>query len=121
MGLYVWAAAADAAVEGGGYVSIWKTIPPLLLLMLWGRLMTWVDKDAPAAHLPRIGLNIGFLCGLVGAYFLFFALPNFWIALLALVLVMGAEAATYLVMRKQRVGLGDLRKQFDAWIKSFGK
>ena len=36
-----------AAVEVGGYVSALKALPVLLVLLLWGRLLTWVDKDAP--------------------------------------------------------------------------
>ena len=54
-----------AAVEGGGYISLIKIVPPLILLALWARLLTWVDKDAVAAHLPRIPLNVAFLCGMV--------------------------------------------------------
>src|SRR6185437_4645885 len=36
-----------------------------------------------------------------------------------LVFVFGAEVGTYLVIRKQKVGLQDLRGQFDAWLRSF--
>ena len=56
------------AVEGGGYISLIKIAPPLLVLMLWARLLTWIYKDAPAAHLPRIGLNFSFLSGMAEAY-----------------------------------------------------
>jgi type IV pilus assembly protein PilB len=38
-----------------------------------------------------------------------------------LTIVLGAEIATYAVIRKQTVGLHDLRGQFDEWIHSFGK
>ncbi len=54
-----------AAVEGGGYISIIKIVPPLILLVVWARLLTWADKDAVDAHLPRTPLNIAFLGGLV--------------------------------------------------------
>ena len=40
-------------VQAGGYVSALKAVPVILVLLLWARLLTWVDKDAPAAHLPR--------------------------------------------------------------------
>jgi hypothetical protein len=69
-----------AVSEGGGYISIIKVLPPLIVLALWARLLTWADKDAIDAHLPRIGLNVGFLCGLVVAFGLFFFLPTFLIA-----------------------------------------
>lgn len=108
-----------AAVEGGGYISLLKLIPPVLILLVWARLLTWVDKDAEAAHLPRVALNVSFLSGLVLGYALFFFLPNFFIALAGLLFVLIAEAATYLILRHQRVGLKDLKQQFDEWLKSF--
>jgi hypothetical protein len=37
------------AVQGGGYVSIVKAVPPILMLFVWCRLITWADKDAVAA------------------------------------------------------------------------
>ena len=63
-------------VPVGGYISVWKTIPVLLLLLVWARLMTWVDKDSEAAHLPRVPINIGLISGLILAYFLFFLVPK---------------------------------------------
>ena len=118
MGFYPMLAAEQVA--GGGYVSIWKIIPPLLVLLVWARLLTWADKDAPVAHLPRTGLNIGMMLGLVVAYALFFFLPYF-IGLPALLVICGIEVGTYLYLRQQKVGLADLRKQFDAWLASFSK
>jgi hypothetical protein len=44
-----------AVSEGGGYISIIKVLPPLIVLAIWARLLTWADKDAVDAHLPRIG------------------------------------------------------------------
>jgi type II secretory ATPase GspE/PulE/Tfp pilus assembly ATPase PilB-like protein len=108
-----------AEVQVGGYVSALKAIPVLLVLLLWTRLLTWVDKDSPAAHLPRESLNIGFLGGLVVGFGLFFFLPTFLIAFAALVFVMVAEIGAYLIIRNQKVGLGDLKKQFNDWLKSF--
>ena len=52
------------AVAVGGYVSIGKTVPVVLVLLLWARVLTWADKDAVAAHLPRTALNISNLCGM---------------------------------------------------------
>ena len=108
-----------AAIEGGGYVSLLKVIPVVLVLAVWGRMLTWADKDAEDAHLPRTALNISFLCGLVLAFALFFFLPTFIIALAALLLVFAAEAGTYLIMRQQKVGLKDLKQQFNDWLGSF--
>lgn len=112
---------AAAQVPAGGYVSIWKIIPPLLILLVWARLLTWADKDAPAAHLPRLGLNLGMMSGLVLAWILFLFLPNYWVALAALIVVFGAEIGTYLGIRKSKVGLHDLKGQFKDWLKGFKK
>ena len=110
-----------AAVEMGGYISILKTVPVVLILLLWTRLLTWVDKDAPAAHLPREPINMGLLAGLVLGYAGFFLLPGFILGMLVLLLVMGIEAGAYLALRNQKVGLGDLQTQFRAWVKSFSE
>ena len=119
MGINLVLAAIDVPA-GGGYLNIWKILPALLILLVWTRLMTWADKDAPVAHLPRTGLNTGFLLGLVVAYALFFYLP-YYLGLPILFVMAGVEAGAYLYLRQQKVGLGDLRKQFKDWLASFGK
>jgi len=111
---------AAAQMSGGGYVSIPKIIPAVLILLLWAKLLTWADKDAVAAHLPRIPINLGLLSGMIAAYFLFFLVPYYFVALPLLIVVFGAEAGIYLAIRHQKVGLQDLKGQFDAWIHSFG-
>ena len=40
---------AAGQVEVGGYINPWKILPPLVLLFVWGRLLTWIDKDTDAA------------------------------------------------------------------------
>lgn len=108
-----------AAVEVGGYVSALKALPVLLVLLLWARLLTWIDKDAPAAHLPRDGINLGFLGGLIVGFALFFFLPTFLIAFGALLFLLIVEAGVYLGLRHQKVGLTDLKAQFQEWLASF--
>ena len=111
-------AAADVTV--GGYVSLIKLIPAVVVLLLWAKLLTWADKDAVVAHMARVPLNLGMLGGLIVAYALFFLLPFYVVTLPVLILVLCAEVATYLTIRRQSVGLKDLRGQFDEWIHSFG-
>ena len=108
-----------AAVEVGGYVSALKALPVLLVLLLWARLLTWIDKDAPAAHLPRETLNLAFLAGMIVAFGLFFFLPTFLIAFPVLLFILMIEAGVYLGLRHQRVGIGDLKEQFQGWLRSF--
>ena len=40
-----------AAVEVGQYVSIWKILVLVIFLLIWARLLTWMDKDAIDARL----------------------------------------------------------------------
>src|SRR4051812_46764082 len=96
---------AAAQITGGGYVSIPKILPALVILFVWAKLLTWADKDAVAAHLPRVPLNLGMIFGLIASYLLFFLVPFYYVALPLLVFVFGAEIGTYLVIRRQKVGL----------------
>jgi type II secretory ATPase GspE/PulE/Tfp pilus assembly ATPase PilB-like protein len=110
-----------AEVQVGGYVSALKTIPVILVLLLWTRLLTWVDKDAPAAHLPRTALNSAFVGGLILAFGLLLFIPGYVIAFPVFLFIMLIEAGVYLGIRKQKVGLGDLHDQFNEWLASFKK
>jgi type II secretory ATPase GspE/PulE/Tfp pilus assembly ATPase PilB-like protein len=110
---------AAAPVPGGGYVSIAKVVVALIILLIWARLMSWVDVDAPAAHLPRFNVNMINMGGLILAFAIFFWVPSFWLAIPLLLVCAGAEAGYYLNMRKKVVGLNDLRRQFDNWINGF--
>src|SRR4051794_35077392 len=65
------------AVPVGGYISIWKSVVLVVMLLIWARLLTWTDKDAEAAMLPRVTLNLSFMVGLIFALALFFFLPGF--------------------------------------------
>ena len=100
-----------AAVEPGGYVNVFKLIPVFVLLFVWARLLTWADKDALAAHLPREPLMAAlFFTGFAG-FAAFFIVPNFWIALGVLAVVLLGTAGTYLGLRSKQVGLADLKKE----------
>jgi type II secretory ATPase GspE/PulE/Tfp pilus assembly ATPase PilB-like protein len=108
-----------AAISNGPYVNAIKVIPLIIILLIWARLLTWVDKDSIDARLPRVIFNMGFLVGLVVAVALFVFLPTGLIVGLAIVVVtMLIEAAAYLIARKQSVGLGDLSLQFKNWLRS---
>lgn len=107
-----------ADVQSGGYVSALKTVPLLVMVLIWARLLTWADKDAVNARLPRIPLNTGMLGGMILCLILFFALPGFAVGLVVLFVGMLLEAGAYLLIRKQSVGLGDLGEEFKNWLRS---
>ncbi|HEX2972863.1 MAG TPA: ATPase, T2SS/T4P/T4SS family, partial [Tepidisphaeraceae bacterium] len=110
-----------AAFDLGGYVSVFKLIPVLLVLLGWARLATWIDKDAEAAHLPRELLNTVVLAGGVVSFALFLVLPNFWIALAALIVVQAATFGGYFGLRQRKVGLGDLKTEISGFAKGMVK
>lgn len=105
-----------AALEAGPYISIGKIIPVLVVLLLWARMLSWADKDAVRALLPREILNLGNMTGLILAFVLFLFLPSYAIALPVLIVVMLIEAGAYLGVRHSKVGLKDLKDDWRAWI-----
>ncbi len=111
--------AASAPVEVGGYAAWWKLIPVVIVLILWGRLSTWIDKDCQPILLPRIPLAVGSLMAGILGFLLFFLLPGFPIAFAALCFVVIVQLGAYLAMRNAKVGLGDIGEQFTDWINSF--
>jgi type IV pilus assembly protein PilB len=109
-------------IAGGGYVSIVKAVVLIVVLLAWAWMLSWADKDAVAAHLPRYNLNLANLGGLIAVYALVFLLPiSFWLILPVVLLVMAAEVAVYLHLRNKVVGLKDLRKQFEDWKKGISR
>jgi type II secretory ATPase GspE/PulE/Tfp pilus assembly ATPase PilB-like protein len=105
-----------AAVEPGGYLNGWKALPLLILLWIWARLLTWIDKDSEIAHLPRTAVNSGMLAGLALGTIFFFALPGFLLALSVFVAFFAIDMGVYLMLRHQRVGLGDLSEQLSEFF-----
>ena len=95
-----------AAVEFGQYVSAWKCVPLIIILLIWARLLTWIDKDAVAAHLPRLALNTAFIVGFIVGFLLFLFMPSFVVALVALLAIMAVELIAYLILRQQKVEIG---------------
>src|SRR5947207_9950283 len=111
--------AASTAVPVGDYAAWWKVIPVVIVLILCGRLVTWIDKDCQPILLPRVPLNVGNLMGGILAFLLFFLLPGFAVGFLALCVVVAIELGAYLAMRNAKVGLGDIGDQFKDWIASW--
>ena len=103
------------SVPVGPYISAYKVVPVLLVCIAWWRWLTWVDKDALVARLPREWLNAGMLGGFALAVALLLGLPSFWLAFPLFILLFLAEVGAYLAVRNSKVGLKDLI----ADIKSF--
>ena len=104
----------------GSFINGWLLIPIILLAMPWLRMMTWADKDAVNARLPRETINGINLAGFALACALLVLIPNYLGALAAFILLIGVEAGIYLAWRNSTVGLADLKVQFSDWLASFG-
>ena len=86
-----WSLLIAQTVPVGEYVSVWKVLPVLILFLIWARLLTWIDKDAPEVLLPRDMINTGMILGLVAGFALFLILPGFLVAFAVLLLIMVIE------------------------------
>ncbi|HEV8378914.1 MAG TPA: ATPase, T2SS/T4P/T4SS family [Tepidisphaeraceae bacterium] len=111
-----------AATEvGGAYISLLKLLPVILLLLIFLRLTTWIDKDAERAHLPREIINsLMFIVGIAG-FIIFFFIPSFAIAFSVLFGVIALDVGIYLILRSQQVGLGDLQGEFKQFLRNLGR
>ncbi|HEY1921999.1 MAG TPA: ATPase, T2SS/T4P/T4SS family [Tepidisphaeraceae bacterium] len=107
--------AALAVIQTGGYVSPWKVGIILVLLIIWAKLLTWIDKDSVEARLNRELVNSIMMAGLVGGYLLFFLISGFGPAIGVLISLFVVTLAIYLTMRSRTIGLGDLKKEFSDW------
>lgn len=111
-----------AAVEPAAYIALWKIVPFLFVVVVWAKLLTWVDKDAVAAHMPRERINLGLVSGFAVGAAVFFLLPlSFFVAFPAFLLVLGIEIGVYLSMRNAKVGLKDLKGEMKETFFSFAK
>jgi len=104
-----------AAIQFGGYVDPWKVGGIVVLLVVWAKLLAWIDKDSVEARLPREIINCGTMGSLALGYLLFFFLPGFAVAFSVLFLLFALDIGAYLFMRSRTIGLKDLREQLSDW------
>ena len=109
---------ALSAVEVGSYISWWKSLLALVVILLWARLLTWIDKDADRAHLPRPAINSGMIASLVLGVAAFLLLPQFGVAFAVLLVFMAIGVGAYLLLRNAKVGLADLGEEIRGFIAS---
>ncbi len=103
------------AADIGGYVSIAKIVPILLIMLIWARLMSWADKDTVVAHMPREGMN-GMNIGMfIAASAAFLFVPNYWVALAVYLGLFLTDLGVYLGFRNKQVGLKDLKRDLGNW------
>ena len=122
--------AADTFPRGTGfYFDIVKIIFLLLVYFAWVRTASWVDQDAEELHLPSDLWNGLLLGGGVLSFVVIWAMPVFWLSLLAFILLFGAPAICYVNVRNQKVKPAErvlteahLRDLASRWLRfQFGK
>ncbi len=110
--------AVMAALEVGGYISVVKCVVVALILLGWAKGLTFIDKDAKVARLPREMLNSVFLAvGLIG-FAALFLMPTFAVGFSILLLAVLGTFGGYVGLRAKKVGLADLKQSLAA---SFAK
>ncbi len=110
-----------AAGELGNYINGFKLLPIVLVTIVWFKLMTWVDKDAKTAYIPRETANLINLSGWALAMIVMLFMPNYWAALAVFLFFFAAEIGYYLIWRNNTVGLKDLSKEIKNAIRGFGR
>src|SRR5689334_14473674 len=98
-----------AAAELTNYINGLKLLPVVLIGIVWLRMITWADKDADNARMPRPTINMINLGGFVLAVAILPLLPYYFASLGVFIFLFFAEAAYYLMWRNNTVGLSDLK------------
>ncbi|MGA2582726.1 MAG: ATPase, T2SS/T4P/T4SS family [Tepidisphaeraceae bacterium] len=104
-----------ATISTTGYLNPYKAGALVVILLIWVKLLAWVDKDAPVARMPREIVNSGMFLALAVGYVLFFFMPQFSVALSSLLGCFVLSIGTYIGIRAKTVGLSDLKLELINW------
>jgi type II secretory ATPase GspE/PulE/Tfp pilus assembly ATPase PilB-like protein len=111
-----------ASIPNGPYINGYALLPVVVVLLIWAKLMTWMDKDAPLVHLPRQIMNAANFTGLVAAVLVFLLVPlGLWASLAIFIGFLVVELGVYLGLRHQKVGSADLIAQLKGLFESRSK
>jgi general secretion pathway protein E len=111
-----------ATIPLGSYINGFAVLALVIFLLVWAKILTWIDKDAPLCHLPRQLVNSALFAGLLIALFVFLLMPlGLWLGFTVFLAIMIAEIGVYLGLRAQKVGLGDINAQLKGFFVSEGR
>ncbi|MHC4237294.1 MAG: GspE/PulE family protein [Planctomycetota bacterium] len=92
-----------AAVEYGGYVSLWKLLLFVIASLAWIPLVSWVFTDTQAVRTNAYLWTLVMIgCG-AAAVFLWLMIPVFFVGLLFYLIIVGGAAMAYITHRNSRV------------------
>jgi type II secretory ATPase GspE/PulE/Tfp pilus assembly ATPase PilB-like protein len=92
-----------AAVEYGGYISLWKLLLFSLAVFGWAPLVHWVFTDSQAVRTNAFTWTVAVVIGGAVALFLWLLIPVFFVGLLLYLIVLGGTAMAYITHRNSRV------------------
>jgi type II secretory ATPase GspE/PulE/Tfp pilus assembly ATPase PilB-like protein len=92
-----------AAVEYGGYISLWKLLLFALALFGWAPLVHWVFTDTQAVRTNAFTWTLAVAIGGSVALFLWLMIPVFFVGLLLYLIVFGGISIAYITHRNSRV------------------
>jgi hypothetical protein len=87
----------------GWYLSVWKLVPLLGLLLLWARTTAWADEDAQGLKLNAGNWNAATLLGGGLGLLLAVLVPQYALGLLAALMAYGFPLGLYIRERNERV------------------
>lgn len=92
-----------AAVEYGGYISLWKLVLFALAFAGWAPLVHWVFVDAQSVRTNVIAWTLAMVACGVATLFLWLVIPVFFIGLLLYLIVVGGVIMAYVTHRNSKV------------------
>ena len=96
-------AGAASGLGQGWYLSVWKLVPLLGLLLLWARTTAWADEDAQGLKLNAGNWNAATLLGGGLGLLLAVLVPQYALGLLAALMAYGFPLGLYIRERNERV------------------
>lgn len=92
-----------AAVEYGGYISLWKLLLFTLALFGWAPLVHWVFTDTQAVRTNAFTWTLAVAISGAVALLLWLIIPVFFIGLLLYLIALGGVTMAYVTHRNSRV------------------
>ena len=92
-----------AAVEYGGYISLWKLLLFVVAFFGWSSLVRWVFIDAQAVRTNAFTWTLAMAISGVAALWLWLLIPVFFIGLLLYLIVVGGVIMAYVTHRNSQV------------------
>jgi type II secretory ATPase GspE/PulE/Tfp pilus assembly ATPase PilB-like protein len=92
-----------AAVDYGGYVSLWKALFFVMAFAAWAPMVNWVFADTQAVRTNTLFWTLAIALAGILTLFIWLLIPVFIIGLLLYLVVLTGVSMTYVIHRNSRV------------------